>query len=157
MLVFLALGLGLAAPSCCWRRIPALARARADDPDAGWRCFKQALAFPMLHGASAWLVWVLSQEAGIGRCASGAVAGLVLLGFAAWVAGIAQAFSGQGAAVRSCGRVHGGVARRDGGAERDCLAPAWLRWSWGVGGGCRAFRQPGSLRCAPRDGRCSST
>ena len=38
-------------------------RARRRDRDAGWKCCARALAFPM-YGASAWLVWVVSQEAG---------------------------------------------------------------------------------------------
>ena len=43
-----------------------------------------------MYGASAWLVWVVSQEAGPAGVL-GTVAGLVLLGFAAWVIGVAQA------------------------------------------------------------------
>ena len=46
---------------------------------------RQALAFPM-YGASAWLVWVVSQEAGPSGVL-GTAAGLVLLGFAGWVLG----------------------------------------------------------------------
>ena len=49
---------------------------------------RQVLAFPM-YAASAWLVWVVSQEAGSSGVL-GAVAGLVLLGFAGWVLGITQ-------------------------------------------------------------------
>jgi thiol:disulfide interchange protein len=50
---------------------------------------KQALAFPM-YGAAAWLVWVVSQEAGPNGVLATA-AGLVLVGFAAWVFGTTQA------------------------------------------------------------------
>ena len=46
---------------------------------------RQALAFPM-YGASAWLVWVVSQEAGSSGVL-GTAAGMVLLGFAGWVLG----------------------------------------------------------------------
>jgi thiol:disulfide interchange protein DsbD len=49
---------------------------------------RQFLAFPM-YAASAWLVWVLSEEAGPSGVLA-AVAGLVLLGFAGWVLGITQ-------------------------------------------------------------------
>jgi thiol:disulfide interchange protein DsbD len=42
-----------------------------------------------MYGASAWLVWVVSQEAGSAGVL-GTAAGLVLLGFAAWVLGITQ-------------------------------------------------------------------
>jgi thiol:disulfide interchange protein DsbD len=49
---------------------------------------RQVLAFPM-YAASAWLVWVISQEAGpTGVLATSA--GLVLLAFAGWVLGITQ-------------------------------------------------------------------
>jgi thiol:disulfide interchange protein DsbD len=44
---------------------------------------KQALAFPM-YAAAAWLVWVASVQSGDAGVLS-AVAGLVLVGFAAWV------------------------------------------------------------------------
>jgi thiol:disulfide interchange protein DsbD len=49
---------------------------------------RQALAFPM-YAAAAWLLWVVSQEAGSGGVLATA-AGLVLLGFAAWAFGAAQ-------------------------------------------------------------------
>ena len=55
---------------------------------------RQALAFPM-YGASAWLVWVVSQEAGPSGVL-GTAAGLVLLGFAAWVLGITQGGADRG-------------------------------------------------------------
>lgn len=88
MLVFAVMGLGLAAPYVALAMLPGLRHVM---PRAGsWMdVFKQALAFPM-YGAAAWLVWVVSQEAG----PSGVlitVAGLVLLGFAAWVFGASQA------------------------------------------------------------------
>jgi thiol:disulfide interchange protein len=49
---------------------------------------RQVLAFPM-YAASAWLVWVVSQEAGSSGVLA-VVAGLVLLGFAGWVLGVTQ-------------------------------------------------------------------
>jgi thiol:disulfide interchange protein DsbD len=55
---------------------------------------RQALAFPM-YGASAWLVWVVSQEAGPSGVL-GTAAGLVLLGFAGWVLGITQGGADRG-------------------------------------------------------------
>jgi thiol:disulfide interchange protein DsbD len=48
---------------------------------------KQALAFPM-YGAAAWMLWVLSVEAGPPGVLAGA-AGLVLIGLAGWVWGLA--------------------------------------------------------------------
>jgi thiol:disulfide interchange protein DsbD len=88
--VFLALGLGLAAPylaaslSLSWRRVV---------PKAGaWMEFvKQLLAFP-LYGTVAWLLWVLVQEVGPGD-AFGALSGLVLVAFAVWLYGRTRAAS----------------------------------------------------------------
>jgi len=85
--VFMAMGLGLAAPYVVLALIPALARA-APRPGVWMEVLKQALAFPM-YGASAWLVWVIAQEAGSSGVLA-CVAGLVLVGFAAWAFGRAQ-------------------------------------------------------------------
>jgi thiol:disulfide interchange protein DsbD len=91
--VFLALGLGLAAPYAALATVPGLVRA-LPRPGRWMEVLRQVLAFPM-YGAAAWLVWVLSEEAGpVGVLA--AVTGLVLLGFAAWALGAAQAASGRG-------------------------------------------------------------
>jgi len=53
---------------------------------------RQFLAFP-LYAAVAWLVWVVSQEAGPQGVAV-ALAGLVLIGFAAWLYAASRAVSG---------------------------------------------------------------
>ncbi|MBM4441125.1 MAG: thiol:disulfide interchange protein, partial [Candidatus Rokubacteria bacterium] len=79
--VFEALGLGLALPYL----LLALAPGRLPVPRPGrWsQRLEQALAFP-LYGTVAWLVWVLSQQAGpvgLGAC----LAGLVLIALAAWL------------------------------------------------------------------------
>jgi len=47
---------------------------------------KQALAFPV-YAAAAWLLWVLSTQAGPGGVLLG-LGGLVLLGLAAWLSGL---------------------------------------------------------------------
>jgi thiol:disulfide interchange protein DsbD len=88
MLVFAVMGLGLAAPYVALAWLPGLRRIM---PRAGrWmEVFKQALAFPM-YGAAAWLVWVVSQEAGPAGVLV-TMTGLVLLGFAAWAFGASQA------------------------------------------------------------------
>jgi len=87
MLVFLVMGLGLAAPYAAFSAVPALARL-APRPGRWMVVLKQGLAFPM-YGAAAWLLWVVSQEAGSAGVL-GTAAGFVLLGFAAWVLGITQ-------------------------------------------------------------------
>ncbi len=90
MAVFLVMGLGLAAPYALLAMAPAIWRM-APRPGRWMEVLRQSLAFPM-YAASAWLVWVLSEEAGPSGVLA-AVAGLVLLGFAAWVLGITQAGS----------------------------------------------------------------
>jgi thiol:disulfide interchange protein DsbD len=101
--VFVAMGLGLAAPYLLLAVVPGAARL-LPRPGRWMEVLRQALAFPM-YGATAWLVWVVSQEAGSSGVL-GTVSGIVLLGFAGWVLGVAQAASGrqsrafgQGAAV----------------------------------------------------------
>jgi thiol:disulfide interchange protein DsbD len=82
--VFLALGLGLAAPYLAaslthrWQRL-------LPKPGAWMDFLKQLLAFP-LYGTVAWLLWVLIQEVGPSD-ALGALFGLVLTGFAVWIYG----------------------------------------------------------------------
>ena len=51
-----------------------------------------------MYAASAWLVWVISQQAGPAGVL-GTAAGLVLLGFAAWVLGITQGAEDRGRRV----------------------------------------------------------
>jgi thiol:disulfide interchange protein/DsbC/DsbD-like thiol-disulfide interchange protein len=87
MLVFLVMGLGLATPYVALAAVPGLARI-APKPGRWMDVLKQALAFPM-YGAAAWLLWVVSQEAG-SEGVLGTAAGFVLLGFAGWVIGISQ-------------------------------------------------------------------
>ncbi len=82
--IFLALGLGLAAPYLVasltyrWQRL-------LPKPGRWMEWVKQLLAFP-LYGTVAWLLWVLIQEIGPGD-AFGALFGLVLVAFAVWVYG----------------------------------------------------------------------
>ena len=80
--VFEAIGVGLALPYLTLAFSP---RARRFLPKPGvWmNSFKQVLAFPV-YGTAVWLAFVLSSEAGsIGVTA--ALAGLVLIAFAAWL------------------------------------------------------------------------
>jgi thiol:disulfide interchange protein DsbD len=93
MLAFVALGLGLATPYAVLAVVPGLWRV-APRPGRWMEVLRQALAFPM-YGASAWLVWVVSQEAGSAGVLATA-AGLVLLGFAGWVLGLTQGSADRG-------------------------------------------------------------
>jgi thiol:disulfide interchange protein DsbD len=85
--IFLALGLGLAAPYLIATITPGWQRL-LPRPGSWMDLVKQLLAFP-LYGTVAWLVWVLIQEAGPGR-SLGALFGLVLVGFAVWIYGKTQ-------------------------------------------------------------------
>lgn len=87
LLVFGAMGLGLAAPYALLAAFPGAARV-LPRPGAWMGVLQQALAFPM-YAAAAWLVWVVSQQAGPSGVL-GTLAGMVLLGFAAWALGLAQ-------------------------------------------------------------------
>ena len=82
--VFLALGLGLAAPFLALAFVPAL-QALLPRPGPWMERLRQALAFPMLATA-AWLLWVLSLS-GEGALLP-ALLGVVGLGLAFWLAGL---------------------------------------------------------------------
>ena len=82
--IFLALGLGLAAPYLAATVIPGWQRV-LPRPGAWMELVKQILAFP-LYGTVAWLLWVLIQEVGPSE-ALGSLFGLVLVGFAVWIYG----------------------------------------------------------------------
>jgi DsbC/DsbD-like thiol-disulfide interchange protein/cytochrome c biogenesis protein CcdA len=88
LLVFAVMGLGLASPYVALASMPGLARLMPR-PGRWMEVLKQTLAFPM-YGGAVWLVWVISQEAGPSGVL-GTAAGLVLVGFAAWVFGVTQA------------------------------------------------------------------
>ena len=93
IVVFIAMGVGLALPWVIFSFSPALIRLMPK-PGAWMERFKQFLAFPM-YGAAAWLVWVLSQQVapeGLFRV----LIGIVMLGFAAWALGVAQDRGAQG-------------------------------------------------------------
>jgi thiol:disulfide interchange protein/DsbC/DsbD-like thiol-disulfide interchange protein len=87
MTIFLAMGLGLAAPYAVLAAAPALARA-LPRPGRWMGVLRGGLAFPM-YGAAAWLAWVVSMESGSNGLLA-VLAGMVLLGFAAWCLGLAQ-------------------------------------------------------------------
>ena len=85
--IFLALGLGLAAPYTLLAVVPSLARI-LPRPGRWMDILKGAMAFPM-YAAAAWMAWVLSLQAGTDGVQV-AASGLVLLGLAAWTLGLAQ-------------------------------------------------------------------
>ena len=102
--VFLAMGLGMAAPYVVLALIPGVARA-LPRPGVWMEVLRQALAFPM-YGAAAWLVWVMSEEAG-SQGVLATLAGAVLIGLGAWALGLAERAEGRG---RRLGRAVAGAA-----------------------------------------------
>ena len=80
--VFEALALGLALPYLLLTLAPAWRRL-LPRPGPWMERLQQLLAFP-LYASAAWLVWVISQQAGPKGVAT-VLAGLVLIGFAAWL------------------------------------------------------------------------
>jgi thiol:disulfide interchange protein len=86
--VFLALGLGMAAPFVALAFLPGLSRW-LPKPGAWMETLKKVLAFPM-YATAAWLAWVYAQQVGAGRLAN-LLAAAVLVAFAAWLYGAAQA------------------------------------------------------------------
>lgn len=81
MLVFLALGLGLALPFLLVGFVPSLAR-RLPRPGAWMETLKHVLAFPM-YATALWLLWVLGKQRGVDAMAF-VLAGLVLLALGLW-------------------------------------------------------------------------
>ena len=85
--IFLALGLGLAAPFTALAFSPRLL-SLMPRPGAWMEGLRKVLAFPM-YATAAWLVWVFSQQAGTLNL-GGLLAAGVLTGLAAWIYGVAQ-------------------------------------------------------------------
>jgi thiol:disulfide interchange protein DsbD len=81
--VMLGLGLGFAAPVVALSFSPHLQKI-LPKPGAWMETLKQVLAFP-LYATAAWLVWILSIQAGSDGVMAAAL-GLVGIGFAAWFA-----------------------------------------------------------------------
>jgi thiol:disulfide interchange protein len=91
--VFLALGIGFAAPFVLVAYAPGLL-SRLPRPGAWMETFRKALAFPM-YGAAAWLAWVLAQQAGAEDLAK-LFGAAVLVGMAGWLLGMAQTRAAEG-------------------------------------------------------------
>lgn len=81
LFIFVVLGIGMALPMVLVSLFPGLGR-RLPQPGAWMERLKQALAFPM-YASAAWLVWVLSLQAGSDGVAA-ALGGMVLIAAAAW-------------------------------------------------------------------------
>jgi thiol:disulfide interchange protein DsbD len=96
LVIFLALGIGFAAPFVLVGMSPLVMRA-LPRPGAWMLRLKQGLAFAM-YGTAAWLVWVLAQQAGANAVAA-ALAAIVTAGFGAWVWGASRSASPRGRGI----------------------------------------------------------
>ena len=151
--VFEALGLGLALPFLALSLVPAWRRL-LPRPGPWMTRLSQALAFP-LYASVAWLVWVVSRQAGPDGVAL-VLVGLLLIAFGAWLHHAAR-----GAAPRWRRAATGVRARQRRGRDRARPArrgePAVDRRRGGAGGrGVGALtRRAGSPSCARRASRSS--
>lgn len=107
LLVFEALGLGLALPYLLLTLVPAWQRL-LPAPGSWMVRLEQLLAFP-LYASVAWLVWVVSQQAGPSGVAA-ALAGLVLIAFAGWVYQVSRTAGGRWRRLATASVVALGVA-----------------------------------------------
>ena len=107
LLVFEALGLGLALPYLLLTLVPAWQRL-LPSPGSWMVRLEQLLAFP-LYATVAWLVWVVSQQAGPSGVAA-ALAGLVLIAFAVGLYRISRAAGGRWRRLATASVVALGVA-----------------------------------------------
>jgi thiol:disulfide interchange protein DsbD len=96
LVVFLALGLGLALPFLLLTLVPQLV-GRLPRPGAWMETVKQALAFP-IYATVAWLMWVLGQQVSPSGLFA-ALIGLVLIALAAWSLSIWQTSAAWGRRV----------------------------------------------------------
>jgi thiol:disulfide interchange protein len=106
LLVFAALGLGFAAPFVVVAFAPGLL-ARLPRPGPWMDHLRKVLAFPM-YGAAAWLLWVLTLQAGPMGLAR-LLAAAIVLALAAWLYGLSQGRS-QALALRGGAAVLGALA-----------------------------------------------
>tara|TARA_R110002126_G_scaffold43555_8_gene124861 strand:+ start:11917 stop:14055 length:2139 start_codon:yes stop_codon:yes gene_type:complete len=91
LLVFAALGLGMALPFLLLAYIPALARL-LPKPGAWMETLKQLLAWP-LYLSAVWLLWVFGRQAGIDAMAL-LLVGILALAAALWLWGRVQLGAG---------------------------------------------------------------
>lgn len=122
--VMMALGLGFAAPFAMLAFLPGIG-AVLPRPGPWMARLRAILAFPM-YATAAWLLWVLSQQVGPTGFAI-ALASLVALGFAAWLAGDGgngRLSRAAGAAIALAAFVAGAALGTGGGAMADASRPA---------------------------------
>ncbi len=83
MMIFMALGIGLALPYLVLCFIPSL-RKILPKPGAWMESFRQFMSFP-LYASVAWLVWVYGQQVSGSYGVMLALFGLILIAFSVWI------------------------------------------------------------------------
>jgi len=152
LLVFAALGLGMALPYLAASMLPGLAQ-RLPRPGVWMLRFKVVMAFPMFV-AVVWLLWVFGQQVGIDG-AAGLLAVLVALAFAAWAIGSAgfgrKGRLGFGAAALitlavtamwTWPSLHPATITASNTASRTAAESLWRPWSRAAIAEARAKQQP---------------
>ncbi|GBQ44622.1 cytochrome c biogenesis thiol:disulfide interchange protein DsbD [Acetobacter ghanensis DSM 18895] len=104
LVIFAALGAGLAAPYVLLAFSPGLA-GHLPRPGAWMDYLRQFLAFPLL-GTCVWLLWVATVEGGATTMLL-LCSGMVFLAFAAWIYGIAQKRQLHAGHSRACTALYG--------------------------------------------------
>ncbi|MBO1328684.1 protein-disulfide reductase DsbD family protein [Acetobacter suratthaniensis] len=104
LVVFAFMGVGLAAPLVLLMLAPGIA-GWLPRPGGWMIALRQSLAFPLL-GTCVWFVWVIVMEGG-GQTVLPVGAGLVFLGFACWLYGVAQAEQARTGHSRAQAALHG--------------------------------------------------
>jgi len=130
LVVFTAIGVGMAAPYVLLGLFPAWLRW-LPRPGRWMETFRQVLAFPM-YATAAWLAWVLGQQAGIDAVLALAI-GAVLLALGLWLTG---RFVQQGSGGRR------GVAAAL--AVAALALGLWTAWPRDVGSGAATPMQAGA-------------
>jgi thiol:disulfide interchange protein DsbD len=137
LMVFAALGLGMALPYLALTLFPTLLKW-LPRPGIWMERFRQVMAFPMF-ATCVWLLWVLAQQVNVNALAL-TLAALVLLAFAAWALGLSQhgapiwrwaAVGAAGLALYAVVAATGSDAMRANAATLTDAKSNWQPWSPG--------------------------
>jgi thiol:disulfide interchange protein/DsbC/DsbD-like thiol-disulfide interchange protein len=147
LLVFTALGLGLALPYLVLTLVPGLLRF-VPKPGPWMDTFRQFLGFPML-GTAVWLAWVLGNQQGADGvfafmvAALGMAFGLWLYGQSSTARGLARTVRRVAAAVAVAGSAWAGMALMPGTTAGPVTHGDWVPFTAEALGTLQAERKPG--------------
>ena len=126
LLVFAALGAGMAAPLLLFSYSGA-ARALMPKPGAWMETLKQLLAFP-LYGTAIWLLWVAGRQTGVNTMAA-ALCGALMLALGLWLWNHNRWRQGLALACLVTAVGLGSVRGLDAGSNESRLSGDKVRWS----------------------------